>query len=318
MTSLGLVKTVAQGAFGRARQRPTPVLGTPITHRFTVLTKLNEGGMGSVHLVEDRESGLPLALKMPHDPTGNVHVQSEIDTLISLSEHPNLAGLHTHGFDPEKHLVYYTMPYITGESLDEVLQKGPLPLAETLRVVKAIASGLSSAAAHGVTHKDLKPANIMFCLGGEIKVIDFGISHVVPKPGDAVGTPGHMSPEQIKGSEIDLRSDIFALGLIVQEMIDGHSPLGKDISHMPPIKLMMDTLDSAEKGLPRLRYFSIDDEVRSLTQAFVDRMTAFRREDRFQTYEELIAAAERIEARLAAFNAETARELAALNPGPLA
>ncbi len=316
MTSLGLVKTVAQGALGRARQMAAPEV--PISRRFHRVAELTSGGMGVVHLAEDMHAGhIPVALKLPLNPNWNHQFVQEIQALSSLPAHENLTRLIDHGYDPERRLYWYTMPYHEGDLLSDKIKRGPLPVAEVLTVAKAVASGLASAAENGLIHKDLKPENIMFCLGGEIKVIDFGLTKIEADEGAVLGTPGRMAPEQIRSEKLDLRTDIFALGLIVQEMIDGHSPFAKNFDEILPIDLMIVNLKTAEKGLPRLRYCSIDDEVRTLTQQFVDKMTAFRPEDRYQTYEELIADAERIEASLKAFHEETTRELAALNPGPL-
>ena len=153
---------------------------------------------------------------------------------------------------------------------------------------------------------------------GMVRVIDFGLTHLETKPGDTVGTPGYMSPEQITGeaNKLDLRSDIFSLGVIFFEMVDGLNPFEGKRDNWAAVSLMLKTLDVAKKSLPRLRYLSIDDEVRSLTQEFVDKLTAFDKKDRYQDYGQVIAAAEKIEARLAAFNAETKSELERLNPAP--
>lgn len=317
--STGFSVTLAKDSTYRRRLTPLHVNHTaPITQRFHPIAKLSKGGMGTVHLMEDTQQGhLPVAVKIPNGPGFDQGMEKEIRTQLALPPHENLANMIAFGYDPVERVHWFAMPYIEGELLAEVLKTGPLTLAESLKVVKAAASGLACAAAQGLIHKDLKPGNIMFGRHGEIKVIDFGLAHVQSE-GCIAGTPGYLSPEQLYGTpELDLRSDIFALGIVFYQMLHGSHPAKIDVDAKSLLSVMAANKDMVDNGLPPVRYISVDEKVRSLTEEFVARLTANRREHRYQSYEEVIAAAEAIEARLAAYNAEIAAELASLDPGPL-
>src|SRR5215212_9805452 len=203
------------------------------------MKKLGEGGMGQVYLAEHVKMGRKSAIKvmtpsMVSDTDAISRFNREAANASRIN-HPNVAAIYDFG-ETSDGLIYLAMEFIDGESLSKVLERtGALPAPRAASIARQIADGLTVAHDMDIVHRDLKPDNIMIAKardGGDlVKVVDFGIAKAtqndaqkVTKTGLVVGTPEYMSPEQLAGDKIDRRSDIYALGLIVFNMLTGKLP----------------------------------------------------------------------------------------------
>src|SRR5215813_7387498 len=205
---------------------------------FEIIAPLGAGGMGEVYRARDSRLGRDVAIKvlpehLSNDPEFRARFEREAKTISALN-HPNICVLHDLG--REGAIDYLVMELIDGETLASRLERGALPVAETLRVGAQIADALERAHRAGVIHRDLKPANIMLTRTGA-KLMDFGIARATggatignlattgPAPlteqGTMVGTFQYMAPELLEGKEADARSDLWALGCVLYEMATG-------------------------------------------------------------------------------------------------
>ena len=221
------------------------LIGTRVgAYEFTDI--LGRGGMGVVYLARDMRLGRTVAIKaLPpgfsrHSARMSRFVR-EAKILASLS-HPNVATVF--GLEESAGMKFLVMECVEGETLARRLRDGTLPLDEAIRVVREVAAGVEAAHAAGVIHRDLKPGNVMFKPDGKVKVLDFGLAREVGArivdaaassaevgsraeggdltlEGSVVGTPGYMSPEQLRGKSVDRRTDVFALGCIFYECLTG-------------------------------------------------------------------------------------------------
>jgi Tol biopolymer transport system component/predicted Ser/Thr protein kinase len=207
---------------------------------YEIKAALGAGGMGEVYEARDTRLGRTVAVKvlpshLSDDPVRQERFEREARTISSLS-HPHICALYDVGHEEGLH--YLVMEYIEGENLAERLSRGPLPTEQVLRFGAEIADALDEAHRRGVVHRDLKPANIMLT-GSGVKLLDFGLAkamaaadpdggtalptrtHELTQEGTILGTFHYMAPEQLEGREADARSDIFALGAVLFEMLTG-------------------------------------------------------------------------------------------------
>jgi len=214
---------------------------------YRVLTFLGAGGMGEVYRAHDGKLGRDVAIKtLPpefvRDPERVARFRREARTLASLN-HPNIAAIH--GLEESADIDYLVLELVEGETLS-----GPLPLAVALDRACQVAQALEAAHEHGIIHRDLKPANIKVTPQGRVKVLDFGLAKAIRRAdGEAdlshsasvtgadsvvwhvVGTPAYMSPEQARNAEVDQRTDIWAFGCLLYELLTGSRPFkGETIS----------------------------------------------------------------------------------------
>jgi tetratricopeptide (TPR) repeat protein len=204
--------------------------GTMIS-RYRILGKIGQGGMGVVYRAEDTRLGRTIALKfLPShllcDSEALERFEHEARAASALS-HPNIATIHE--IDEADGRCFIAMEYLDGGSLKEHIRQKDLPIKEILDLVIQIGEGLAAAHERGVVHRDMKPDNIMLTQKGLPKITDFGLAKLrgatkVTKTGTTLGTLQYMSPEQASGREVDQRSDIFSLGVILYEMIAGRLP----------------------------------------------------------------------------------------------
>ena len=212
-------------------------------HCYEVLTPLGAGGMGEVYQAHDTKLGRDVAIKvlpeaLAHDPERLSRFQREAKILASLN-HPNIATIH--GFEKSNGTSYLVMELVSGETLAErVKREGALPTEEALAICKQIAEALEAAHAKGIIHRDLKPGNVKVTPEGKVKVLDFGLAKAFS--GDAsqedpsnlptlsmpptmhgviLGTAAYMSPEQARGNAVDKRTDIWAFGCLLFELLAG-------------------------------------------------------------------------------------------------
>ena len=210
---------------------PIGMRGRTVSH-FRVLELLGAGGMGAVYRAEDTRLGRIVALKLPlpaqlQDASGRSRFLREARAVAAL-DHPNVCDVHEVGESDEGQL-FLAMPHYGGETLKERLaREGALPEAEAAAIARQIAAGLAAAHRAGIVHRDLKPGNVMLLPGGSLKILDFGLAKVsgasVTATGDRLGTASYMAPEQVRGGAVDERADLWALGVMLYEMLAGRRP----------------------------------------------------------------------------------------------
>ncbi len=191
---------------------------------------LGAGGMGKVYKARDTRLGRTVAIKISNRRFGEFFEREA--RVISSLNHPNIYTLYDVGPN------YLVMELVEGETLSERIKRGPIPLAEALRISKQVAGALEAAHENGIIHRDLKPANIKIRPDGSVKVLDFGLAKAVGQdaavtadsptvlsvPGVIIGTAGYMSPEQARGQKVDKRADIWAFAVVLYEMVSGQKP----------------------------------------------------------------------------------------------
>jgi serine/threonine protein kinase len=203
--------------------------------RYKIKSELGRGGMATVYLAFDPSFNRDVAIKvlpreMLHDPQFRARFEREIKMAAGL-EHPSIIPVYDVGEDDGQ--PYFVMRLMTGGSLSDMIARGKISLEETAGIVSKIAQGLAYAHRKHVIHRDLKPDNILFDDNGDPFISDFGVARLSESSGSltgsgVIGTPAYMSPEQAQGSDIDHRSDIYGLGVIVYQMLSGRQPYSAD------------------------------------------------------------------------------------------
>ena len=204
---------------------------------YRVERVLGRGGMGCVYLASDTRLGRRVSIKAlaPRyvaDPKQRERLRRGARAAAALS-HPGIATVHALE-EIDGHLVMVG-EYVEGDTLRTELVRGPLPPGRLVDTALAIATAPAHPHAHGVVHRDLKPENVIRGLGGEVKILDFGVARVtaprdgrlqtqLTESGVLVGTPAYMSPEQLRGGDVDFRTDLFSFGTMVYELATGRHP----------------------------------------------------------------------------------------------
>ena len=217
------------------------MIGRTFSH-YTILEKLGEGGMGEVYLAEDGRLKRKVALKvlpeeMASDPERLARFKREAETVATLN-HPNIVTIHS--VEEAEGIHFLTMEWVEGHTLKDLISKGPVPVHKVFDIAIPLADALASAHSMGIMHRDLKPANVMINAEGRLKILDFGLAkfhlgsfeeenreaptQALTTEGLAIGTVPYMSPEQVRGDEVDQRTDIFSLGIVLHEMVAGQRP----------------------------------------------------------------------------------------------
>ena len=208
-------------------------LGTALAPNYALERELGRGGMATVYLAHDLRHDRQVALKVLRPELGATlgpeRFQREIHLAARLS-HPNILPLFDSGETDGR--LWYAMPYVQGESLRQRMgREAQLGVAEAVRITRQVAGALAYAHGQGIVHRDIKPENILLS-GDQVLVADFGIAKAVDassaekltETGLSLGTPAYMSPEQSAGGGVDARSDIYALGCVLYEMLAGTPP----------------------------------------------------------------------------------------------
>jgi serine/threonine protein kinase len=207
----------------------------PKCERYEILAEVGRGGMGIVYRARDRETNEVIAIKILRpELAADVSIVGRFKNELKLARkitHKNVCRMYDLHLDGSA--VYITMEFIEGRSLRQVLESGTaLTLARGIEVTRQICAALCEAHKHGIVHRDLKPENVMLDLSGTVKIMDFGVARALNMghtvTGAVLGTPAYMAPEQAAGQRIDLRADIYALGLVLYELFTGVVPFAAD------------------------------------------------------------------------------------------
>ena len=210
---------------------------------YKILEKLGAGGMGEVYLAEDTRLGRKLALKLlpdsyRYDPERRERFLREARAASALRS-PNVTTIYD--FGESEDVMFFAMEYVEGELLSKRLEGGPLDIGQAVDIATQVCTALDEAHSLGIVHRDIKSSNVIVTTGGLVKVLDFGLAKIVPPqnppvddatvglgletaPGVILGTVAFMSPEQARGLEVDARSDLFSLGVLLYEMLTGKRP----------------------------------------------------------------------------------------------
>ena len=232
---------------------------------YEILAAIGAGGMGEVYRARDTKLERDVAIKIlpagfAADADRLARFEREARTLAALN-HPNIA--HIHGVEESSGVRAIVMELVEGDNLSERLARGPIPIAEALSIARQIADAVQTAHDHGVIHRDLKPANVKVTSDGAVKLLDFGLAKVsgaqsagalsqsptvmMSMPGTLLGTAAYMSPEQVKGHSADARSDVWAFGCLLFEMLTGQAAFAA-----PTMSEIVANVLTREPGLQQL------------------------------------------------------------------
>lgn len=214
---------------------PTPALppGATVSH-YLVEGRLGRGGMGVVYRARDLRLERTVALKFPpveavSDPSAEARFLTEARAASAL-DHPHIGAVYEIDRDADGRL-FIAMALHEGGTVGDRIAAGPLPVSESVTYGIQVARGLAAAHERGILHRDIKPSNLMIGQDGTLKIIDFGLARVaggsgLTRTGSTLGTAAYMSPEQIQGAQVDERSDVWSVGVVLYEMLAGQRPFG--------------------------------------------------------------------------------------------
>ncbi len=308
-TTAGSLDERIRQKLDEADNRPDedPMLGMVLGNRFEVLAKIGEGGMGAVYRARQRGIEREVAIKvLLGDVARNKTLvrRFHLEALaISKLKHPNTIQIFD--FGEEDGLLYIAMEFLEGTSLHSLLEfEELLSVQRACRITRQIAQSLREAHAKGIIHRDLKPDNVFLTSVGEesdfVKVLDFGVAKLkegdkkgatVTKTGTIFGTPRYMSPEQAKGKPVDARADLYAMGIMLYEMVMGFVPFESD-NHLGVLILHV------QKAPAPFSEMRPDLVVPSNLEALVFKLLAKDPDDRYQTAEALIRDLEQVDKSL--------------------
>ena len=302
------------------------MIGTTISH-YKVLEEIGRGGMGVVYRALDTSLGREVALKVlklaaGRDPELERRLEQEARAAASLA-HPAVAVVYE--IDEADGATFIAMELVRGRPLAALLAGAPLEPSRALALAIEVAEGLAEAHSHGVVHRDLKPKNVMLTESGHAKIIDFGLAKLVrPRPpfesgadtppwgdtdpGRIVGTAAYMSPEQVRGAEVDARSDLFAFGALLYEMLSGEPAFRRETG--------VETLHAVLKEpAPRLREEGLE-APGPVLQRVLDRCLAKAPGDRYASAGDLLSDLREARRRIEAAADSGERSTPAPRPAP--
>jgi serine/threonine protein kinase/tetratricopeptide (TPR) repeat protein len=287
------------------------MIGKTISH-YKILEEIGRGGMGVVYKAEDTKLGRTVALKFlsPHavgDDEDRARFIHEAKAAASLN-HPNICTIHE--INEVEYQYFIAMEHVEGRSLKGMIASGPLGIDEAVDIAMQVARGLQAAEEGGIVHRDIKSANIMITPRGEAKIMDFGLAKAagrtqLTREGTTLGTVSYMSPEQARGEEVDRRTDIWSLGVVLYEMVTGRRPFRGDYDQAVIYSILNETpepLTALRTGVPI--------EIEQV----VDRSLAKNPAERYQTAGDLAADLCRLKSKLSE-RAATGRTPTFRSPG---
>ncbi|HJU36232.1 MAG TPA: Stk1 family PASTA domain-containing Ser/Thr kinase [Gaiellaceae bacterium] len=285
------------------------LIDTLFDGRYRIQRKLGAGGMADVYLAEDQELGRRVAIKILNGRHANddqfiERFRREAKNAAALN-HPNIVSIYDRGEAEDTY--YIAMEYLDGRTLKElIVGRGAAPINVAIEYARQILSALRFAHRHGIVHRDIKPHNVLVDGEGRVKVTDFGIARAgtsqMTETGSIVGTAQYLSPEQARGGEVDPRSDLYSLGIVLYELLTGKTPFDGET----PVEIAMKHLSHAPKPPSKLR----PDIPRELDMVVL-RALAKNPDDRYQTADEMEADLERVArgANVAATTVDTATQV---------
>jgi serine/threonine protein kinase/Tfp pilus assembly protein PilF len=262
------------------------MIGQTISH-YKIIEELGSGGMGTVYKAQDTRLDRFVALKFlpPHLSQAEEEKKRFIHEAKAASalDHPNICSIYEIDETADGQM-FIAMACYEGESLKDKIDRGPLQVEEALNITIQIARGLEKAHAKGIIHRDIKPANILITDDGQVKIIDFGLAKlkgrtILTKAGTTLGTVAYMSPEQTKGAKVDQRTDIWALGVMLYEMLAGENPFKGDYEQA----VMYSIVNEDPEFITKLR-----SEVPAKMERILEKALAKNPDKRFQTTEEML------------------------------
>src|SRR5688572_9352204 len=265
--------------------------GTVIAQRYEIHEQLGAGGMGVVYRARDLRLERTVALKfLPQALSADDHAKRRFMTearAAAALEHVNVCTVYEIG-ETEAGQLFIAMALVEGETLRRAIERGPLPALQAMDIARQLAAALESAHARGIVHRDVKPGNVMLGPGGVVKLVDFGVAKLdgsMITAGDVTpGTAAYMSPEQVRSEGVDRRTDLWALGVVLYEMLAGKRPFGGSndatvthaITRREPVPLRV-----------------LGPNIPAALDAVVARALTKDRERRFQSAAEMLAALDR-------------------------
>ena len=265
---------------------------------YEILGEIGAGGMATVYKAIQKSLDRPVAikqLKRSYHADSQIVKRFERESRVAASlQHENIVHIYDYWKRPHYAIV---MEYVDGTDLAEIIEKiGPLPVDVGVMIAIQVCSALDYAHMRGLVHRDIKPSNIMIKRNGEVKLMDFGIAHTrhldaLTMPGTLIGTPAYMSPEQILGQPLDVRSDVFSFGIVLYEMFTGVKPFTDEETRAVTAKILKDRfraprrvnsaipcalqriIKTCLKKKPQRRYASMLDVERKLGKRLAGRTT---------------------------------------------
>jgi eukaryotic-like serine/threonine-protein kinase len=263
------------------------MIGTTVSH-YKILEKLGGGGMGVVYKAEDTKLKRTVALKfLPPELTRDEEAKERFTheaQAASALDHNNICTVHEIA-ETEEGQMFIAMACYDGETLKSRIGKGRMRTEEAIDFAIQIAQGLAEAHQHGIVHRDIKPANILRTTSGVVKIVDFGLAKLsgramLTRAGSTVGTAAYMSPEQASGGQVDHRTDIWSLGVVLYQMLTGELPFKSDYEQA----LIYSILNDAPEPVTSIR-----SEIPAKIEEIVQKAIAKRLEDRYQSINEMIS-----------------------------
>ena len=287
---------------------PDPLIGRTLDGRYQVLGRLGEGGVGVVYRGRQTHLGRFVAIKVLHQDAAGItewrrRFEREAKALSALA-HPNVVPVTDFGIDGG--VPFLVMELLQGKTLGDLIKEGPLPLGRMLDIVRQTLRGLAFAHGKGIVHRDLKPANVFLQelpdQADHVRLLDFGMakflegssSRTVPenltRAGVVFGTPAYMSPEQVKAGSVDARSDVYAAGILLFELLAGRRPFGADTYEGYMGAHLTQSVPSLAKSRPKI-------PAARLFQPLIERAMAKKPAERFEDAGAMLAGLEAVMAK---------------------